>query len=95
LSSSPTPHRPDRRTDRFEEAAREIARLHDYDILLLDLRPPDVDGYKFLRRLRTGRVRTPILILSSEAELGRKIKRLGFGADDVLTAPFEADQLVL
>jgi two-component system cell cycle response regulator CtrA len=79
---------------RFEEAAREIPRLHDYDILLLDLRSPDLDGYEYLRRLRTGRVRTPILILSAEAELGGKIKRLGFGADDVLTDPFGAKQLV-
>jgi two-component system, cell cycle response regulator CtrA len=79
---------------RFEEAAREIARLQDYDILLLDLRSPDIDGYEFLRRLRVGRVRTPILILSAEAELGNKINRLGFGADDVLKDPFDARQLV-
>jgi two-component system, cell cycle response regulator CtrA len=78
----------------FEEAAREIGRLHDYDILLLDLQPPDLDGYEFLQRLRPGRVRTPILILSPRAELGKKINRLGFGADDVLTDPFDARELV-
>src|SRR6516165_3745420 len=66
----------------------EIGKLYDYDIILLDLELPDIDGYEVLRRLRAARVRTPILILSGLAELDHKIKGLGFGAEDFLTKPF-------
>src|SRR5256885_13132619 len=71
------------------EDGLEIGKLYDYDIILLDLMLPDIDGYEVLRRLRAARVRTPILILSGLAELDHKIKGLGFGADDFLTKPFD------
>src|ERR1700732_560424 len=70
------------------EDGLEIGKLYDYDIILLDLMLPDIDGYEVLRRLRAARVRTPILILSGLGELDHKIKGLGFGADDFLTKPF-------
>src|SRR6201997_2032690 len=70
------------------EDGLEIGKLYEYDIILLDLMLPDIDGYEVLRRLRASRVRTPILILSGLAELDHKIKGLGFGADDFLTKPF-------
>src|SRR6266481_4361051 len=76
------------------EDGLEIGKLYDYDIILLDLMLPDIDGYEVLRRLRASRVRTPILILSSLAELDHKIKGLGFGADDFLTKPFNGRELV-
>src|SRR6201992_454034 len=72
----------------------EIGKLYDYDIILLDLMLPDIDGYEVLRRLRAARVRTPILILSGLAELDHKIKGLGFGADDFLTKPFDRRELI-
>lgn len=75
------------------DAGLEIGRLHDYDILLLDLRQPEIDGYEVLRQLRAARVRTPILILAEQAQLGQ-IKDLGFGADDFLTDPFDLSGLV-
>ena len=76
------------------EDGLEIGKLYDYDIIVLDLMLPDLDGYEVLRRLRAARVRTPILILSGLAELDHKIKGLGFGADDFLTKPFDRRELV-
>ncbi len=72
----------------------EIGKLYDYDIIILDLMLPDVDGYEVLRRLRAARVHTPILILSGLTELDAKVKGLGFGADDYLTKPFEKRELL-
>src|ERR1043165_5011981 len=69
------------KTDLGEDGL-EIGKLYDYDIIILDLMLPDIDGYEVLRRLRAARVRTPILILSGLSELDHKIKGLGFGADD-------------
>jgi two-component system, cell cycle response regulator CtrA len=76
------------------EDGLEIGRLYDYDIILLDLMLPDMDGYEVLRRLRDAKVETPILILSGLGELDHKIKGLGFGADDYLTKPFDRRELV-
>lgn len=76
------------------EDGLEIGKLYDYDIILLDLMLPDIDGYEVLRRLRQSRVNTPILILSGLTELDHKIKGLGFGADDYLTKPFDKRELI-
>ena len=76
------------------EDGLEIGKLYDYDIIILDLMLPDMDGYEVLRRLRAARVRTPILILSGLNELDHKIKGLGFGADDFLTKPFDRRELI-
>src|SRR5260370_5591013 len=76
------------------EDGLEIGKLYDYDIIILDLMLPDIDGYEVLRRLRSARVRTPILILSGLNELDHKIKGLGFGADDFLTKPFDRRELI-
>jgi two-component system, cell cycle response regulator CtrA len=76
------------------EDGLEIGQLYDYDIIILDLMLPDMDGYEVLRRLREAKVETPILILSGLAELDHKIKGLGFGADDYLTKPFDRRELV-
>jgi two-component system cell cycle response regulator CtrA len=76
------------------EDGLEIGKLYDYDIIILDLMLPDIDGYEVLRRLRAARIGTPILILSGLAELDNKIKGLGFGADDYLTKPFDRRELI-
>src|ERR671933_2786921 len=76
------------------EDGLEIGKLYDYDIIILDLLLPDMDGYEVLRRLRAARVKTPILILSGLAELDNKLKGLGFGADDFLTKPFDRRELL-
>ncbi|HLF58764.1 MAG TPA: response regulator transcription factor [Alphaproteobacteria bacterium] len=76
------------------EDGLEIGKLYDYDIIVLDLMLPDIDGYEVLRRLRSARVKTPILILSGLAEPDNKVKGLGFGADDYLTKPFNKEELI-
>ncbi|MDP6805616.1 MAG: response regulator transcription factor [Rhodospirillales bacterium] len=76
------------------EDGLEIAKLYDYDIIILDLKLPDIDGMEVLRRMRDARVETPVLILSGLAESERKVKGLGTGADDYLTKPFEKDELI-
>jgi two-component system cell cycle response regulator CtrA len=82
-------------TDLGEDAI-EIGKLYDYDIIILDLMLPDIDGYEVLRRLRAARVRTPILILSGLGSTGPdpKVKGLGIGADDFLTKPFDRRELI-
>ncbi len=80
-------------TDQGEDGL-EIGKLYDYDIIVLDLMLPDIDGYEVLRRLRAAKVKTPILILSGLDEPEDKIKGLGGGADDYLTKPFDRRELV-
>jgi len=80
-------------TDMGEDGL-EIGKLYDYDIIILDLVLPDIDGYDVLRKLRAARVQTPILILSGLTGLDDKIKGLGVGADDYLTKPFDKRELV-
>ncbi|OIQ91281.1 cell cycle response regulator CtrA [mine drainage metagenome] len=76
------------------EDGLEIGKLYEYDIILLDLMLPDMDGYEVLRRLRAARITTPVLILSGLTEPDKKVKGLGFGADDYLTKPFDRAELV-
>jgi two-component system cell cycle response regulator CtrA len=76
------------------EDGLEIGKLYDFDLIVLDLMLPDIDGYEVLRRLRAAKVQTPILILSGLSEPDQKVKGLGFGADDYLTKPFDKDELV-
>ena len=76
------------------EEGIEIGKIYDYDIILLDLMLPDIDGYEVLLRLRSAKVKTPILILSGLSSVNQKIKGLGFGADDYLTKPFNRGELI-
>ncbi len=80
-------------TDLGEEGI-DLAKLYDYDLILLDLGLPDMNGHEVLRQLRLGRVETPILILSGEADTENKIRGFGFGADDYMTKPFHREELV-
>jgi two-component system cell cycle response regulator CtrA len=76
------------------EDGLEIGKIYDYDLIVLDLMLPDIDGYEVLRRLRAAKVRTPILILSGLTEPDKKVKGLGYGADDYLTKPFDKAELI-
>ena len=76
------------------EDGLEIGKLYDYDLIVLDILLPDIDGYEVLRRLRSAKVETPTLILSGLAEPDSKIKGFGIGADDYLTKPFDRRELV-
>ncbi len=76
------------------EDGLEIGKIYEYDIIILDLMLPDMDGYDVLKALRSAKVATPILILSGLSEPDNKIKGLGFGADDYLTKPFDKRELI-
>jgi two-component system cell cycle response regulator CtrA len=80
-------------TDLGEEGI-DLAKLYDYDLILLDLNLPDMNGHEVLRQLRLARVETPILILSGSDDSENKLKGFGFGADDYMTKPFHREELV-
>uniref|UniRef100_UPI0035AEE29F response regulator transcription factor CtrA n=1 Tax=Paenirhodobacter enshiensis TaxID=1105367 RepID=UPI0035AEE29F len=80
-------------TDLGEEGI-DLAKLYDYDLILLDLNVPDINGLEVLRQLRLARIDTPILILTGADDSDNKIKGFGFGADDYLTKPFHRDELI-
>jgi two-component system, cell cycle response regulator CtrA len=80
-------------TDLGEEGL-DLGKLYDYDIILLDIGLPDMNGMEVLKKLRNSRIRTPVLILSGYSEIDSKIKGLGLGADDYVTKPFERSELV-
>jgi two-component system cell cycle response regulator CtrA len=80
-------------TDLGEEGI-DLAKLYDYDLILLDINLPDMNGHEVLRQLRLSRIETPILILSGEDGTESKLKGFGFGADDYMTKPFHREELV-
>ena len=80
-------------TDLGEEGI-DLAKLYDYDIVLLDLGLPDISGFDVLRSLRLAKIKTPVMIVSGLAGIEDKVRGLGHGADDYLTKPFHKDELV-
>ncbi|MBE2274860.1 MAG: response regulator transcription factor [Rhodobacteraceae bacterium] len=80
-------------TDMGEDGI-DLAKLYDYDLILLDLNLPDMSGHEVLRQLRLARIETPILILSGNDDTENKLKGFGFGADDYMTKPFHREELV-
>ena len=80
-------------TDMGEDGI-DLAKLYDYDLILLDLNLPDMSGHEVLRQLRLARIETPILILTGSDDTENKIKGFGFGADYYLTKPFHREELV-
>ena len=80
-------------TDLGEEGI-DLAKLYDYDLILLDLNLPDMTGYDVLKKLRVAKIDTPILILSGLDDTDNKIRGFGSGADDYLTKPFNREELI-
>src|ERR1700676_639225 len=76
------------------EEAIELTRHYEYDIVLLDVILPDVEGYEVVRRMRGARNDTPVLILSGFSRPQAKVKGLGLGADDFITKPFDKSELL-
>src|SRR5690606_10916950 len=75
-----------------EEADRALGAI-PYDLVLLDLGLPGLDGYEVLKRLRARRIGVPVLILSVRDALADRIAGLDLGADDYLTKPFHLAEL--
>ena len=68
------------------------ALLEFYDIVLLDLRLPEIDGYEVAKRIREKKKHLPIMILSAEAHIDMKVKLLGI-CDDYMTKPYSFKEL--
>src|SRR6056297_602634 len=72
----------------------EKALNNKFDMIILDLRLPDGNGYDVCAKIREEGVTTPVLVLSAEHETDVKVKVLNVGADDYLTKPFNSDELM-
>ncbi len=71
-----------------------LATTRPYDVLVLDIMLPGVDGLSILRRLRDQRVSLPVILLTARSELNERLEGLNLGADDYLTKPFHMEELV-
>ena len=80
-------------TDMGEEGI-DLAKVYDYDLIVLDLNLPDMNGHEVLRQLRISRIETPILILTGSDDIENKLRGFGFGADDYMVKPFNRGELV-
>lgn len=76
------------------EAALRRVSQKNYDLLILDIRLPGIDGFEVCQRLRKKGKGMPILMLTVRGDVKDKVKGLGLGADDYLTKPFEFAELV-
>ena len=82
--------------DLVRDGAHAVEHLQaaEYDLVLLDLMLPGLQGEEVLRRLRARDHLTPVLVLTAVAETGSKIHLLNAGADDYLTKPFDLGELI-
>jgi two-component system alkaline phosphatase synthesis response regulator PhoP len=71
-----------------------VGRARDADLIILDLMLPGFDGYRVIRTLREDGIKTPILVLTARGEEADKVKGLRLGADDYVTKPFGAMELL-
>ena len=72
----------------------DLASTEDYDIILLDLLLPGMDGITICKKLRSNNIHTPILMLTARGQLTDKVTGLNSGADDYLTKPFAFEELL-
>jgi len=71
-----------------------LAQAYEFDIIILDVMMPKLSGYELAKRLRTEKVRTPILMLTARDAVPDIVHGLDLGADDYMTKPFSFDELV-
>jgi len=76
------------------ETALGEAEANHYDLIVLDVMLPGMDGFEVLRRLRAARMETRVLILTARGEVSDRVTGLGLGADDYLAKPFAMQELV-
>lgn len=80
-------------SDGGEGLERAVLHSDDYDIIILDLMLPTMDGHKICREIRAKGITTPILVLTARVETDLKIELLKSGADDYLSKPFSLGEL--
>jgi two-component system, OmpR family, alkaline phosphatase synthesis response regulator PhoP len=76
------------------DALKKIQSAH-YDLLILDIMLPSLDGFSITERMRLNNNQTPILILSAKNTSANRVQGLKLGADDYLTKPFNLEELLL
>jgi len=76
------------------QTAWELAEAIEYDLILLDLMLPGMDGISFCKRRRQEGDRTPILLLTAQDAIASKVMALDAGADDYIVKPFNLDELL-
>ena len=76
------------------EEGLELCMTENYDLILLDLNLPGIDGLEILRQFRTFNTNTPVLILSARVQIQDKVEGLDLGANDYLTKPFGVMELI-
>ena len=76
------------------EEAFQIGKIYDYDVIVLDIGLPDINGHDLLQKLRQSAINAPILVLSGYQSVQDKVKALGIGADDYMTKPFSLEELI-
>ncbi len=76
------------------EEGLELALINPYDLVILDLMLPKLDGFRVLEKLREEEVSTPVLVLTAKDNLSDKVRGLDVGADDYLTKPFAFAELL-
>jgi len=79
---------------RRAELGLDSLLTHDYDVVLLDLGLPEMDGEGFLSQLRARGDDTPVIVVTARSELTSRIAGLDLGADDYLVKPFAAGELM-
>ncbi len=72
----------------------DLLKAHKYDIVLLDLMIPEIDGLKVLRNMRAWGINTPVLIITAKSSKEDVVRGLDTGSDDYLTKPFSFEELL-
>ena len=75
-------------------SAVDYATGFDYDLIILDVMLPKLDGFEVVRILRKDNVNTPILMLTARTTIRDKVNGLNRGADDYMTKPFDTEELL-
>lgn len=70
------------------------AITNEYDLIILDLMLPGMDGFEILEAMRANNINTPVLVLSAKGLVDDKVKALDLGSDDYITKPFAASELL-
>jgi DNA-binding response OmpR family regulator len=76
------------------ESGFDYAMSNIYDVIILDIMLPNIDGITVLKKLREHGIKTPIIMLTAKGEINDKVLGLDSGADDYLLKPFQTDELM-
>jgi DNA-binding response OmpR family regulator len=76
-----------------EDGLKKI-EVRDYDLIIVDLNLPKIEGGELVRRIRDLGLKTPVMVLTANDDINSKVANLDHGADDYLTKPFAIDELL-